>query len=239
MISLNSTYVENSAGEVGGAIFAEYGQVILSTFLDNTAAGDIGSNAIFVFDPEETTSLAGNIFAGAPGTAQVGEDTADSYVDLGGNVFSTSAATEIAIDPAHPSTRFDASVTSLFGAGGGLGDNGGPTQTVALVAGSPAIDAVPAEVLLDFAPTTLEAASANLTPADALQAASDSTDLDQRGTERTGLVDAGSFEFGDAELAATGSDPIATGWLAGIATLLLGGGAVALFVSRRSARTRR
>ena len=235
-LGLNSTFVENSAGDVGGAIFASYGQSGLSTFLDNRADDEIDeSEAIFVIgDGDNDFGLVGNIFAGSRGLAQLGADDPDLYVDGGGNVFSTAASVEIALGTPDPSTLFSRSVSSIFGAGAALASNGGLTQTVALIAGSPAIDAVPADT---FGPTSasLSAAAAGLELSPALTAAFTTAFEDQRSVERTGLADAGAYEYGDAELAATGADSASAGWLAAIAALLLGSGAAVAIGARRRA----
>lgn len=229
----NTTFVDNEAGDEGGAIFAEAGAVLFSTFLNNTAAvpalgEDLPGEAIYLDGSTDLTIVVrGNIFAGSTGYPQLGIGSvltpAAAYLDFGGNVFSTSRVTEADLVAPAPSTLFSRTVTSIFGPNPQLGANGGSTPTLALVSGSPAIDAVPA----------LELASAS-----ALQpAALADADADQRGVVRTGLSDAGSFEFGDAELAATGSDAATNGWLAAIAAMLLGSGVAAAIVARRRSRT--
>lgn len=249
-IVANSTFVENSAGLEGGALFTGSSAVQFSTFLDNATEGlqevdslqpsngysELPGEAIYLsVSREDSLTLRGNIFAGDGSAAQLGIGSAEpepgigAIIDRGGNIFSTERAVETDFADPDESTQFGKTPAQIFGANPALGANGGTTQTLALVAGSPAVDAVP--------PLAVATAS-SIGPAVSPAAIAD-VDVDQRGVERTGLLDAGAFEFGDAELAATGSDPVATGWLAGIAALLLGGGAAALFVSRRSARTRR
>ncbi|MBA4247060.1 MAG: hypothetical protein C0444_02025 [Microbacterium sp.] len=239
MQSLNSTFVDNTAVELGGAILADYGQVALSTFLNNEVDSSGEGNAIYLFADESEMEIAGNVFAGTNAAAQLGAEPAGIYSDLGGNVFSTALATETALAAPHPSTLFSRSVTSLFGPSPTLTANGGTTATIALVSGSPAIDAVPPATLaqIDLLPT-----SALASAAEALQSVSDFTaaatgaGLDQRNVERNGFADAGAFEFGDAELAATGSDATTNGWLAALAAMLLGSGVAAALVARRRSR---
>ncbi len=245
-ISLNSTYVENIASDAGGALLTNYGTVAFSTFLDNEANTeflDEQSDAIYVIGDAGAYTIGGNVFAGSRSTPQLGGTSEAAIDDLGGNVFSTSAATEAALAPPHPSDLFSRSVTSIFGAGAALGSNGGPTQTVALVSGSPAIDAVPLATF-DISSASVASASSGLEAAqlDAIQQllpAAFGIDVDQRDIDRNGLADAGAYEFGDAELAATGADTAAMGWLAGITTLLLGAGAALTFGARRRSRVQR
>lgn len=247
VISLNSTFVENTAAEVGGALVGQYGQVALSTFLDNEADAALiteRSDAIWVFGDEEPMEIGGSIFAGSRPTAQLGSAFDDSYADLGGNVFSTAQSAESALGTPDPSTTFGQPTASIFGAGASLGDNGGPTQTLALVAGSPAVDAVP-ESTLALLPTAAEAtfapAQERLDAVADLIAASDTSDVDQRSEPRVGaFVDAGAFELqadeigSEGELADTGAAD--TKVLGGFAALLLGIGAAFAIGTRRLSR---
>lgn len=239
---VNSTFMSNDAEAVGGAVLANYGLVQLSTFLENRAGADVAedqSEAIFSIGTDQSVAIGGNIFAGSRTVPQLGSDDPDMFDDRGGNVFSTTAAQEAALVAPDPSSLFGRSVTSIFGPSPTLGDNGGPTPTLALVSGSPAIDAVPEGALDD----TIFVTNATLAPAidrlgefDGLLSTVTSITVDQRNLERTGLLDAGAFEFGDAELAATGADSGLTGWLAGGAALLVGLGVAGLALSRRSRR---
>lgn len=232
----NTTFVGNDAEFEGGAIWAEYGQVTFSTFLNNTASApdpeaDVPGNAIYVsYNGESDLVIRGNIFAGSSANPQIGVGTIvtpDAITDLGGNIFSTSRSTETDVpNPADPSTLFSQSVSAIFGPSPALGDNGGASETVALVPGSPAIDAVP----------PLEMTEA-LTPA-ALE-----IDVDQRGEPRVGFSDAGAFELqadeiggGGSELADTGLGDSTTTLLAGFAALLLGIGASFAIGTRRLPR---
>ncbi|MER3389001.1 MAG: choice-of-anchor Q domain-containing protein [Microcella sp.] len=245
---LNSTFVGNDTNGVGGALAGAEGQIALSTFLDNTAQGDEGgesAEAVFIYpgiDDSNTMSIGGSIFAGSRGLPQLGridEVDAPEFADEGGNVFSTSQAVETALTAPAESTLFSRSKTEIFGSSPALAGNGGTTQTVALVPGSPAIDAVPADVFEDgfgFGPTasTGFAEASEFAAASELAATSDSPDLDQRGEERTGLRDAGAFEFGDAELAATG--PASTNALGWLGAALLAAGAMVVASTRGATR---
>jgi predicted outer membrane repeat protein len=179
----NSTFLENSVlgeGSEGGAMYATEGSVYFSTFVNNLAStppaepGDTPGNAIYK-SGGSLFSLSANIFAGSSLYPQLGFGVSqDEFVDYGGNVFSTSAATETDIIQ-DPSSVFEASLTALFGtetpALATHAPNTNGTQTIALVAGSPAIDVVPFEVTETVDPQ-----------------------FDQRGAARTHPADAGAFE---------------------------------------------
>lgn len=216
---LNSTFVENTASDVGGAIVTGYAQIGLSTFLDNEAntseAGERG-DAVIVYDDRGGSSVVvGNIFAGSRSLPQLGAVEGGSWEDRGGNVFSTAEATEVAIDTPAPSTLFGQSVEQIFGAGASLAGNGGSTETVILIPGSPAVDVVPDSGFLDV--TSAEVASAFAAVDGAyLSPAADTVDEDQRGEPRDGLRDAGAVELQadelGSELAATGAPSTAANW---------------------------
>ena len=241
---LNSTFVGNTAGVTGGAVFTEYGQIGLSTFLNNEANSDVPaehSEAIFVDGPEQEMQLGGNIFAGSRNNAQLGAGSASTYNDNGGNVFSTSQSAEVALGTPEASTLFARSVASIFGPNPGLADNGGATETVALFCTSPAIDAVPTSSLVNFgltsAPALAPVQKLLLSTAD-FTAVVETTDVDQRNVDRTDLADAGAYENDVCvTLAATGAEPATTGWLVGFAALLLGSGAAVALGSGRRSRT--
>lgn len=209
--SVNSTFVDNwAAGDAaeGGAIFSEGGMVWFSTFVDNSAAepgeGDIPGEAIY--KGAEYFEVYGSIFVSSGSNfPQLGvgvppgeEVLYPAFTDLGGNVFSTSESDELDLMPgADSSSVFNATLTQLFGSEDpALGihePNQFGTESIALVAGSPAINIVP--VIEGDRPIT-----------------------DQRGATRSGLFDAGAYEFtGSAPAAAspkalakTGSD--SAGW---------------------------
>jgi predicted outer membrane repeat protein len=235
----NSTFVSNSATDEGGAILARGGDVGFSTFLNNTAAtpvggADIPGEAIYLelSYPESDLILRGNIFAGSGQSPQigVGGPAGGEVREAENNVFSTTSALEEDLIERTGTSIFGASIFEIFGASSPvLGNNGGITETVALFAGSPAVDLVErVEVVFPFG---------SLTPADV----GDITD--QRGEPRVGLLDAGAFEFqlSDAvtpapapapELAATGSAPISS-VLGGFAALIIAVGAAFVAMARR------
>ena len=201
----NSTFFENStdpADGYAGAIFSSGGDITQSTFLDNTANPTGGQS---IGNDGGTLNLRGNIFAGSDSAAP--HLYAGGIVDQGGNLLTTPEAIE-ALTSVQPSTQFDLTTLAIFN-GATLADNGGPTRTVALYSGSPAINAVPAGSLA----------------------------TDQRGVVRPAVSDAGAYEFVAPVLAATGSSaPV--GLLGGAAALLLAGGALALGLARRVVRAR-
>lgn len=199
----NSTFVGNIVEGPGGALAIGYGgTVVQSTFLNNESAG---GQSIFGYGGN-VISLLGNIFAGSSSDPHlIADETTIS--DEGGNLFTTTQGTESNLSDVKPSTQFALTTLAIFN-GATLADNGGPTQTVALYAGSPAINAVPAGSL----------------------------STDQRGTVRPAVSDAGAYEFVPAVLANTGSAP--AGLLGGAAALLLAGAALVFGFARRSARTR-
>lgn len=239
---VNSTFVDNVGSGEGGAIFAHGGLVAGSTFLDNTSATpvdgvDVPGEAIYLQTPGRFTggsnmTLRTNIFAGDGVRPQlgIGGSALAVYIDAGGNVFSTAEEQEIDLPLASDTTVFGAPVSAVFGSSPQLADNGGPTPTVALVEGSPAIDLVPV--------------STSTGPIDVV--------IDQRGEPRDELLDAGAFELQavaptptpppaptgapvpQPELAATGSTApsVIVGGLA--AAALLAGAALLRMVRRRA-----
>ena len=119
----NSTFWNNSASDGGGGIF-NHGplSVANSTFSANTS-GEGGGG----IENQTTAIIADTIIAGAKGS-----DVAGNFISLGFNLIGDSSG----------GSGFVAS--DLLGVNpllGPLQDNGGPTETVALLPGSPAIDA--------------------------------------------------------------------------------------------------
>lgn len=203
----NSTFVGNDADADGGAILASYGLITLSTFLDNSAGGAGESVFLGLGDPPITNGVYGNIFAGSSSDPQLSSTEGVDLNDFGGNVFSTES--EPSLTDVQESSKFSQTTAAIFN-GATLADNGGPTRTVALYAGSPAVGAVPASA--DFTAT-----------------------VDQRGVARDAAIDAGAYEFVPpvvpAVLPPTGSG--APGWVAGVAGLMIAAGAVVLGAVRR------
>lgn len=208
----NSTFVENASESDGGAISAVSGTVLQSTFLNNTADDGQAIELNSGEDMDEFATeleLRANLFTGTAVVAPqlVNDSGFSNFTDLGGNLFSTSEASETSFTVVETSTRFGFAPSALY-ATSALGSNGGPTQTVALSDTSPAIDAVPV--------------------------GEPAVTVDQRGVARSALSDSGAYEH-EPVLAATGVVP--AGWMGGAAALLLAAGAAAFgFTRRRSIR---
>lgn len=169
---INSTFTENST-DYGGAISTgrRNTTIVHSTIYGNSAR--IRGGGIFV-GANGAINLSNSIIAG--NNAAEGPDIYGEVNSLSGNLIGNSQGAlglwasdllqgDLLLSPP--------------------ADNGGPTPTMALQIGSPAIDAIPAEDCVwddDGDPNT---------PAVQLLA-------DQRGALRTGPCDAGAFEFGIA-----------------------------------------
>jgi hypothetical protein len=126
---VNSTFAHNSAQRGGGAIWDTESSVTItnSTFSNNTISQGQGG-AIHNLKAV-SLSLKGNILAGKA----VGGNCFGTITDAGYNISDDASCglggtsrnnTDPKLDPA------------------GLADNGGPTQTIALKVGSPAVDAI-------------------------------------------------------------------------------------------------
>ena len=179
---INSTVSGNSSGGAGGGIWSDDStvRIISSTVADNSASGVGGGISLFAdnFTDDERLEISNSIVAGntddgsAPDLLAVGDVTNDLSVDFsligditGSGITSTTGAGNIL------------SQSAMLGP---LADNGGPTQTHALLTGSPAIDAGS-----NFRAGVLE--------------------TDQRGNDRfvSGRVDIGAYEFDGAAPAVT------------------------------------
>jgi CSLREA domain-containing protein len=134
----NSTVSGNSAGVNGGGIFVQAtatANVLSSTITANTAA--IGGGT-FQTAANATLNLKGSILAGNTGTASAPDCGGTGSVNSQGNnlIGNTSGCTV---------TAQGSDITGQDPLLGPLADNGGPTQTHALAANSPAIDKGPAD----------------------------------------------------------------------------------------------
>ena len=239
----NSTFVDNDAmgsGSEGGAIFAYDGEVFFSTFVNNTAStppdepGDTPGNSIHKAGSGEL-EIGANIFSGASTNfnPQLGKSfSGSSFTDIGGNVFTTSSEVETGIG-GNVSTVFGKNILSIFGTStpslASYAPNSSGSKTLALVVGSPALNAVP-----------------NRAPFNTFT-------LDQRGATRSFPASAGAFEglapvaptatptptptTAPAALAQTGSqNPLWAAIAAG--SMLLVGGVVTAIASRLRRQTR-
>ncbi|AFZ51180.1 Cadherin domain-containing protein [Dactylococcopsis salina PCC 8305] len=156
----NSTLSGNSATDDGGGIYNNFGTATLSNSLISGNSAATSGNEVFNYSEGFITGTinadANNLF---------GDDSRDNsqaftnFTPGANDITATSDGT----NPTALNSILDPA---------GLQDNGGPTQTIALLEGSPAIDA----------------GDNNLIPA--------SVDFDQRGFDRifNGTVDIGAFE---------------------------------------------
>jgi hypothetical protein len=181
----NSTFVDNASGSDGGAIWKEEGgslTINMSTITENSSVTD-GGGVWFDGDTAGNAAQADVTITGTILTGNTGfEGAAD---DLGSRDGATSQVATIsdsilgvvkATITVTASNNIDATAPGFVLGLAALADNGGATETMALLTGSPAIDAGPATV-----PTFL------------------GNDFDQRGTPYVrvynGQSDIGAFEL--------------------------------------------
>jgi predicted outer membrane repeat protein len=167
---INSTFSLNSSGAAGhgGAIFGGGGTIKIT---NSTFSGNSGQPGGAIYNSTAgVTRFKSNILAGS-----VGGNCSGVIADAGWNIADDSSCGLHAIG-SHNNTdpKLDPA---------GLSDNGGPTQTIALLTGSPAIGAIPVTDCTDLA-----------SPAKPIH-------TDQRGAPRPdsgeGACDIGAYEFQD------------------------------------------
>lgn len=128
---VNSTFASNAAAESGGAL-ADSGVGSNMTLINCTiAANSAALGGGIATEQQGAVTLRNTLIATNPGGNCLALDSG-TITDGGGN-----------LDDGTSCGLVDSSSSSNAGAGldpGGLRDNGGPTQTIALVAGSRAID---------------------------------------------------------------------------------------------------
>jgi len=182
---INSTVSRNSASDNGGGVFVDTGAeltVIHSTFVDNSA--DLGGESIQ--NSGGTVRVLSSALVGGDCVGVI-NDRDNNFTDSSGCP-GAPILIGVDIDP-------------------NLADNGGPTETHALLEGSVAIDGG-----IDYCPL----------------------DTDQRGSPRDdGLCDAGSYEFGfddgsEFALSVTGECP---GFIIADVTRATPGGGIRLYSS--------
>ena len=134
----SSTISGNTATSRGGGVinFDGLTEIEHSTITDNSAPSGFGSGVASIASTLTRTEVLSTIISANPGTdVDVGE-TINSFVSEGYNLIGDGNATG-----AFNQTGDQTGVTDpKLGA---LANNGGPTQTHALLTGSPAIDAIP------------------------------------------------------------------------------------------------
>jgi hypothetical protein len=140
---VNSTIVGNQAADFGGGVYTNVSQIqilsstIVGNLADSNGSGTLNGGGTYNGADAVTFSVANTLYAGnqsggtTPGANQCGGD----HTSFGYNLRETS---DTGCDGFTSTGDFvDADATML----GALGSNGGPTPTIALVGGNPAIDA--------------------------------------------------------------------------------------------------
>jgi CSLREA domain-containing protein len=159
---IDSTFFGNSAQSFGGGIWVYFNNgttVTNSTFADNLASA--GNS---VYNNTGKATFRNSILA----SASVNGNCVGLVTNGGHNIDSSASCSWGSSDGSMSNTN------PLLGP---LANNGGPTQTIALQPGSPAIDAGNATIC-------------------ALLPPSGPGGVDQRGTAHKGICDIGAFEFG-------------------------------------------
>ncbi len=142
---VNSTFYGNFSNFGGGGIGQRTGELFLysSTFTGNYAEG---GGAVQVDGASAHAYSANTLFAGngdVGSTEDVYTNEGGTFASLGGNLFKQSGmAGESDVEFADLDLIFEGTVTNAFTGmtSGALADNGGPTETVAILAGGGADD---------------------------------------------------------------------------------------------------
>jgi CSLREA domain-containing protein len=125
----NSTFSGNSTSGDGGGIWNH--SAITLTVTNSTFSGNRANAGGGIFNDSGAVTLKNTIVANSPSggncAATAGQTITDGGYNLSSDASCITAATSLSGDPML----------------GDLADNGGPTQTMALQDGSPAIDAIP------------------------------------------------------------------------------------------------
>ena len=137
----NSTLSGNTATESGGGIYNGSTATINSSTLSGNGAttasgGSYGGSGGGIFNNSDTVNLRSSIVASSPGGDCAYSIDATGITDKGYNIDDDGSC-----GFALPSIS---GYTTLSRTLGPLADNGGPTQTIALLPGNPGIDYVPA-----------------------------------------------------------------------------------------------
>jgi len=128
----NSTFFQNTCGMGGGGAINNVGTLTVtsSTFSENSCAGGV----IGILN-SGAASLKSTILAGSLAPAL---NCSGTISDGGYNISDDSSCGFTATGSANNGDGVNPELSSS-----GLADNGGPTQTIALASGSPAIDVIP------------------------------------------------------------------------------------------------
>ena len=156
---INSTISGNVANGDGGGVRSTGGTISNSTITNNTAGAAGAGNGGGIYSPNSITVNNTIIVGNVDNNGVSNPNVTGTFVSNGSNILG---------DPAG-SGNFPADTVNIAAADviGALADNGGPTQTHALVPGSIAIDS----------------------------AGTGATTTDQRGFAASGTRDVGAFEF--------------------------------------------
>ena len=132
----NSTISGNTAQTSGGGVFNDDGLTVIefSTVTINTAPNDQGSGVASVGNDRTSTEVLSTVISDNTNTDVDFDDTTNSFVSRGYNLIGDGNATGDFIQTG------DQVIGNDLPGLGPLADNGGPTMTHALLAGSPAID---------------------------------------------------------------------------------------------------
>ncbi|QEH34974.1 putative outer membrane protein pmp20 precursor [Aquisphaera giovannonii] len=180
----NCTFSGNSASKTGGGLYASNGAT--TTLTNCTVSGNSADNGGGLASDFDTTIMLGNTIV-AGNMAGTGPDVSGVVTSLGNNLIGETDGSSGWVGTDLTGTV----VTPLNPLLAPLGDYGGPTQTMALLPGSPAIDA----------------GSNALIP--------DGVTTDQRGLPRVvnSVVDIGAFESSGFTIAVTSGSGQSTGVL--------------------------
>ena len=146
----NSTFVGNTSGSNGGAIWKENGgslTINMSTITENSASYGGGVWFYYGGSGQPDVTITGTILTGNTGTGGAADDlnVQDQY-DAVATISNSILGVVDADITVTASNNIDATAPGFVLGLGALADNGGATETMALLAGSPAIDAGPATV---------------------------------------------------------------------------------------------
>ncbi len=143
---VNSTIADNSAGDDGGGVYAaseDVGALISDTLSDNTSEGNDGNNVAGGYSG--TIELRNTILAEEPGEHEHNCEGAIESLVSGAGYNLDFPSTESSTPDACGLSTEDHDLVGVAPTldPKGLQNNGGPTQTIALLSGSPAIGVVP------------------------------------------------------------------------------------------------
>ena len=131
----NSTFSGNHSATTGGALELVSGGVI-ATIASSTFTANIATNSGGIFNLNQSLTVKGTIIAGNSGSIP----DVNQFTSAGSNLIGNNTGTTITNQM--PSDKVGTGAAPIDPVLGPLTDNGGQTNTHALLSGSPAIDAV-------------------------------------------------------------------------------------------------